>query len=138
MVKSLAVAMLCGCVLLVDGPAVSEDAPDVDCSKAETQMDMNFCAAKDYEAADKALNAQWLLTKAMMDRVDTERGQKDGAKKLVTSQRAWLAYRDAQCELDGHAMDGGSAQPLLVSSCLADLTRKRTDELKSLNEVFGN
>lgn len=136
--KSLAMTMLCGCVLLIDGPAASEAEPEVDCSKAETQMEMNVCAGREYEAADLALNAQWKLTKALMDRVDAERQEKAGVSKLVASQRAWLAYRDAQCALDGHAMEGGSAQPLLVSSCLAELTRKRTDELKSLNDAFGN
>ena len=49
--------MLCGCVLLKDAPASSEDVRPVDCSYAQTQADMNQCAADDYRKADAAMNA---------------------------------------------------------------------------------
>ena len=37
-----------------------------DCSNAQTQADMNQCAAEDYRKADAAMNAQWAETRAAM------------------------------------------------------------------------
>ena len=51
---------------------------------------------------------------------------------LKKAQRAWIGYRDGQCQLSGYSARGGSMEPMLVSQCLADLTKKRTQELKDL------
>ena len=59
-------------------------------------------------------------------------------KALLASQRAWISYRDAQCELEGFSMRGGTAEPLMVSSCLETLTKQRTEELKRLAADMGN
>ncbi|MCL6707263.1 lysozyme inhibitor LprI family protein [Pseudomonas sp. R2.Fl] len=138
--KSLAVLALCGCVLLIDGPASGEDEPKVDCENAQTQTDMNICAGLDYEEADKALNAQWPLTRKAMVEWDKQLGDaqtEPGAEKaLLKAQRAWLDYRDGQCEAQGFSVRGGSMEPLVVSSCLAELTRKRTEELKAMADGF--
>ena len=57
----------------------------------------------------------------------TSKAQK---RRCLPAQRGWIAYRDGQCELAGFEARGGSMEPMLVSGCLADLTRKRTKELK--------
>ena len=139
MLKSLMVTMLCGCVLLIDGPAASED-PDVDCDNQVTQRDMNICAAQDYDAADAALNEQYAKTKRVLAAADEElsSGEASAAKALLTAQRAWIYYRDAQCEAVGFQARDGSMQPLLVSGCLAELTRTRTEELSTLADGLGN
>jgi Uncharacterized protein conserved in bacteria len=136
MLKSVLPLLLCGCVLLVDGPAVGEDEPKVDCENPVTQSDMNFCSGKDYEEADAALNAQWVLTRKAMADWDRElEGQQPGPgaeKALLKAQRAWINYRDGQCEAEGFAVRGGSMEPMVVSGCMAELTRKRTEELKAM------
>jgi uncharacterized protein YecT (DUF1311 family) len=135
------IVMLCGCVLLKDAPASSEDVRPVNCSNVETQADMNQCAADDYRKADAAMNAQWAETRAAMlawDKATPPSGDAGAAKRLLASQRAWLAYRDAACDVEGYSVEGGSMQPLIVSSCLAVLTTRRTEELKSLGLLYGN
>lgn len=57
---------------------------------------------------------------------------------LKKAQRAWIGYRDGQCELAGFEARGGSMEPMLVSGCLAELTRKRTDELRKIVESAEN
>ncbi|MFZ1741705.1 MAG: lysozyme inhibitor LprI family protein, partial [Pontixanthobacter sp.] len=42
--------------------------------------------------------------------------------------------RDAHCRSEGYYAYGGSLEPLLVSSCKAQLTRQRTDQLVELVE----
>ena len=96
------------------------------------QQDMNNCAASDYEAADAELNAVWKQARAVAKDLDAELSDdlKGADKALLAGQRGWIAYRDGQCELAGFEARGGSMEPMLVSGCLADLTRKRTQELK--------
>ena len=142
MMKAGILTMLCGCVLLMDAPASGEDAHHVDCKNAETQMDMNVCASGDFEKADKALNAQWLAVKkaaaAWDHRVGSAEQPRGAEERLLKAQRAWLAYRDSQCAAVGFTVEGGSMQPMVVSGCLADLTRKRTEELGTLSDSFVN
>lgn len=135
------ILFLCGCVLLKDGPAFSEDGTDVDCKSPVTQADMNQCASDSFRKADAELNAQWSKTRAVMlswDKATPPDNDNGAAKRLLESQRAWLAYRDASCELEAYTAHGGSMEPLLNMSCMQQLTEKRVEELKSLAEFFAN
>ena len=78
----------------------------------DTQMEMNSCAANDYSRADDELNATWRkLPKST---------------QLLAAQRAWIAYRDAECSFRKAQFEGGSIAPLIFSSCLSELTKERT------------
>jgi uncharacterized protein YecT (DUF1311 family) len=140
MLKIALLPMLCGCVLLVDAPTSNGQQPDVDCGNAQTQMAMNICSQRDYKEADAALNAQYKLTRDEMRETDKGASQATAGAEdaLVKAQRAWVTYRDAQCASYGFQARGGSMEPMLISGCQADLTRKRTQELKELTENSGN
>lgn len=135
MLKALLLPFLCGCVLLQDAPVEAQE-PEVDCKKAETQMELTYCAEQDFDAADKVLNRQYQAARKATKRwdADAEADQKGADDALVRAQRAWVAYRDAQCESFGYQAHGGSMEPQLIYECQADLTRKRTAELKTLAE----
>ncbi len=128
----LAATFLAGLAFAV--PAAAEDEPEVDCQNAMTQFDMNVCSQRDYEKADKALNAQWSKTKKVMADWDAELDaeNKGAVEALLAAQRAWIQYRDNQCNAVGYSVWGGSMYPTIVASCLEDLTRKRTKELEEL------
>ena len=127
-------------VFLACGGAYAEDGAAADCSNAMTQMDMNTCADKDYQAADAELNAQYKKTRAAMLEIDKglDASLKGAEKALLAGQRAWIDYRDGECEAEGFAARGGSMEPMLVSGCKANLTRARTKELKQLADGQGN
>lgn len=120
-----------------------EGEPDVDCENAQTQMEMNVCSSHDYEKADVELNAVYKQAMAAAREMDEEAksmgehyvGAVDALKR---AQRAWIGYRDGQCELEGFEARGGSMEPMLVSGCQAELTRKRTAELKAVYEPSEN
>lgn len=129
--------------LVLGAPTASAQEDQIDCENAMTQAEMNMCANQDYEAADKELNAVYRKAMASMKATDTELAGIDtnlvgAVEALKNAQRAWIGYRDGQCELAGFEARGGSMEPMLVSGCLADLTKKRTDELKELANGFGN
>ena len=128
------ISMAVGLVLLAGGAFAQDAEPKVDCANAMSQMDINTCANEDYEAADKALNAQWTKTKKVMADWDAELEEqnKGAVDSLMKAQRAWIDYRDGQCDAVGYSVWGGTMYPAVVSGCLTELTHKRTEELKDL------
>ena len=108
------------------------------CGSSGVQAELNACAQRDFEAADRRLNAQWRITLAKLRAEDRGNGR-DGfgpptADVLLKSQRAWLAFRDAQCDLMSQEARGGSMQPMLYAGCRAKLTDERTQSLKQVIE----
>lgn len=91
------------------------------CENAKTQSEMNQCSADAYRASDKDLNALYASIKQKLD--------PDLFAKLQTAQRAWVSYRDADCEAESAQYEGGSIQPMIRSGCLERVTRTRIDEL---------
>jgi uncharacterized protein YecT (DUF1311 family) len=88
-----------------------------------TQADMNICAADRFARADAALNAQFRRT------YTTLHGR---AKLLLTAQRAWLAFRDAECTVEAAGSVGGTIHALDVAECRTRLTTDRTHQLADL------
>lgn len=132
-----------GLLALAGGMAAASGAfsqEETDCKNPQTQAEMTSCEQDRYGEADKALNAQWKTTRAQMAEVDENLDENDrGAEKaLLTAQRAWISYRDAQCEAEGFQARGGSMEPMLVAGCLANLSDTRTKELKALSDALGN
>jgi uncharacterized protein YecT (DUF1311 family) len=109
-------------------------AQDVDCANTSVQMEMNFCAEQDWEAADAELNRVYTSVMAEMKAMDqTLPPELQGAAQtLRDAQRAWITFRDANCRLAGYPMRGGSAEPLLIYGCLGQMTLDRSAELRAL------
>lgn len=82
-----------------------------------TQSEMNQCAAAHFKAEDQKLgNAYSKLEKS---------------SELIAAERAWLAYRDAECAYQIRDFKGGTLVPTLWNECLADLTAARVQQLLS-------
>lgn len=98
---------------------------------ATTVLSLSCCAAfagsdpaSDFKRADAALNATFKkIGQRLSD--DTE-----GRARFVKAQRAWIAFRDAECTFQSSGDDGGSAAPMVATACKATLTTQRTKQLK--------
>lgn len=88
----------------------------------QTQAELNEESAKAWNKADDALNATY---KQLLGKLDDE-----GKKKLQAAQRAWIKFRDAECESQADEYRGGSILPLIYHTCAKDLTEARTTQLK--------
>ena len=103
---------------------------------AQTQGQMNATADGAFHRADNAMTRQWKATYARMkalDAADTSRGGGFGyAAATLASQRAWLAFRDAQCTIEGGEFAGGSMQGMAIAGCRTRLTDARTQQLRKL------
>lgn len=117
-------ALFFGAVLCFAGGVHAQS--EAECIAPQAQQLMNACAAKEYREADAALNTAWKSAKAFADAIGRDRD-------LLTAQRAWLAYRDAACDVHASPYEGGSIQPLIKSTCLSKLTAERTRMLLEFN-----
>jgi uncharacterized protein YecT (DUF1311 family) len=91
---------------------------------AQSQHEMNRQAEADFEKADAELNRAYKKTLSDLDA--------DGQKKLKATQRAWIAFRDAQAEFDADSeARGGSMYTMIYYGDLARLTRDRIKQLRA-------
>lgn len=99
------------------------------CADARTQVEMNECAGKESEKADRELNNYYDRLSAKLH----------GAHKqtLKAAQLAWVKFRDADCEYQTYLFRDGTIYPLLHSSCLTAKTQARTKELRESSKGMG-
>ncbi len=117
--------------ILLGGAAAAQSAnPDqtLPCwNKAKAQPEMNDCANKEFEAADKEMNEVYAKLVASM------KDDPDSLASFKKAQRAWVAFRDAEvAALYPGGPDAGSLTPMCGSLEMAHLTRQRTAELKRI------
>lgn len=94
------------------------------CNDQSTQSDLNICADQDFKAADKTLNDVY---RTIVKRLSQD---PEGKTRLTASQKAWIAFRDAECDFQSGDSIQGSIHPMLVLICRTGLTKARTEELK--------
>jgi uncharacterized protein YecT (DUF1311 family) len=97
---------------------------------AQTQAQMNNQAFAEFKKADADLNKIYAKVMAKLD--------DEGKEKLKTAQRAWIAFRDAQAELDADVSRGGTMAPLLRSSSMTDSTQARIRQLQDYLKTLNN
>ena len=96
------------------------------CNNLKTQLEMNACAANEYQRDDAKLNEYYKELAEKLGPSEKER--------LKAAQRAWIKFRDLQCELEASRYEGGSIRPLVRSSCLAQVTKQRNEDLRRMIE----
>jgi uncharacterized protein YecT (DUF1311 family) len=113
------------CLAILPALLSPQARADACMDKAVSQSAMNECAGKSYEASNAALNK---LYQQIVQRLHDD----DATKKLlVSAQRAWLSFRDAECKFSASSVEGGTAYPMAQALCFDGLTSKRVDDLKS-------
>ena len=96
---------------------------------ANTQLDMDVCAASDFERADKELNEVY---KEILKRYHNS---PQFLKSLKAAQQAWLVFRDAHLKMiypleKDPKTDYGSVFPMCWATTEADITFARAKELR--------
>ena len=110
--------------LLLGSDICAQAADKIDCNSKElNQMQLDQCAGMDFTAADAKLNA---LYKRMMSRYDATNGA-----LLRASERAWIAYRDAECDFATNGTAGGTINPMMDTMCRTEKTNARIKELNA-------
>jgi uncharacterized protein YecT (DUF1311 family) len=120
-------------------PATAEEPAAADCTEALSTVEMNACAGTEFEKADSELNRVYAKALAAVPGMATEDSPFDAKsweEALRVSQRAWVVFRDAECE--GHVAKfwgGGTGATVDIIGCKTEKTEQRTRELKQRYEV---
>jgi uncharacterized protein YecT (DUF1311 family) len=94
-----------------------------------------LCTVDADKAVDALLNtlygrivAKLKSTSGADDDIDE---RKELLKRLIASERAWIAYREAECAHASAQMLGGSGEPALLAGCRLRMRQMR------VNTLFG-
>ena len=123
-------------LLQIANPAQADEP--IDCNNAGTTVEMNFCADKDFRAADDKLNAVYKKVLAQIAEVDLEKpyDRASWEEAMRASQRAWVAFRDADCKgAVPMEWSGGTGTTAAVVGCMTSLTEARTKDLSGRYDV---
>ena len=112
-------------------PAFAED--DTICASATTTVEIRACLDRAYTSADAELNVVWKQVTASVARVDTMPAKERAVWKdeLLKAQRAWIVFKEHDCDAVGFEWWGGTGAPGAILNCLLAHTRARTKDLKA-------
>lgn len=112
-------------------------------SKTTTTYGMVACYQEATELWDKKLNLEYNILMGRAKEKD-QRIMKvfqfegfERANSLLKAQRAWIAFRDADCEDTYWANHPGSIKQLRTAKCKLDHTKSRTIKLRSENQYHN-
>jgi uncharacterized protein YecT (DUF1311 family) len=94
------------------------------CENAQNQQEMNHCAEDEFHKADQKLNK---LYNNLGSKLEPER-----LAKLKEAERAWVKFRDADCDFVTYINKGGSIYPLVYFGCLTESTNDRIKQLEQM------
>lgn len=92
-------------------------------ARSQPQAEMNADAAAEFAKADKELNEVYAKVLGVLD--------EEAKERLKKSQRAWIAFRDAEAAFRADAeARGGSMWPLVHEGIRGTLTKERVKMLR--------
>lgn len=106
-----------------------------------TTLGMSSCLGAEADVWDLFLNVEYLATMALSKVADEGEAEFSPAfanrvESLRAAQRAWIAFRDAECSLAYAQWGSGSMRNIAGADCRMKMTAKRTLELRDMREMF--
>lgn len=118
-----------------------KDLVYLDCEAASDSLATSVlasCLARETDAWDAHLNSEWSKVRAEAEARDAADAGAQGAnvKSLLAAQRAWLAYRDAECDNTYQRYIGGTIRSLMAGSCLAEMNAERVIDFRDWQREY--
>lgn len=106
-----------------------------------TTLGMSQCSYAEAAFWDERLNEEWGRVIALVKQADADdRGLEPEyavrEEKLRAAERAWVAFRDAQCAFDYSVFGSGSMRLMLYPDCLSRMTFERLRDLMAIEGDF--
>lgn len=117
---------LFGVAMLVSALAYGDETSqshDKCLQKAISTVDIVTCISTEYERQDQRLNDNYQQLRSQLSSARQE--------QLLTAQRAWIQYKEANCDFYFDP-EGGTLARVSANSCVLNETRERADELERL------
>lgn len=117
--------------LMLASSAIAEEAGP--CDDAQTTVEIGKCVRKADDTANAELHAVWKQVMATFKAKDymSAKEQKAWKDSLLASQRAWVEFKEKDCEAVGYEWWGGTGASNAVVFCWLDHTTARTKDLKA-------
>jgi uncharacterized protein YecT (DUF1311 family) len=103
-----------------------------------SNVEYKECLAKLADDEDKELNRLYKQVQARLAELygaDTSSPKTSPA--FTAAQKAWLAFRDRQCEVEYGMAQGGTAGGGYYSDCVCHLTHHRNEDLRRMLSSYG-
>jgi len=110
------------CVGAVSGPCMEfEDSGD-------TTSGMIACTQRELVLWDQRLNTAYADLRTRLLNSDQDQRRRDAVR---AAQRAWISYRDAECDQLAMQFLGGTLSGVIAVACLNDMTAERALDLEA-------
>lgn len=96
----------------------------------DSTLGMRMCLDRETKVWDALLNQEY---QALISHLEG-----NGLKKVKAAQRAWIAGRDADCEVPYGLFEGGTIAGPMAAQCMLDATADRVLQLKAWREMTEN
>jgi uncharacterized protein YecT (DUF1311 family) len=101
------------------------------CDQAQSTLELSGCKKVHLDKADAKLNKIYKKVLAEYSLPDDESiTRSEVRKRLLAAQKAWITFRDNDCEARYTIDASGSIRILSYLDCMIDKTEKRTVELE--------
>lgn len=97
------------------------------CTKYVNDMETKICLDQELKLEDAKLNRYYKQCRNKLDTI--------AKGKLLKAQKAWITFRDAECDYHADEMRGGSAESMIGLGCLVEMTKDRVEILKDCVEL---
>jgi uncharacterized protein YecT (DUF1311 family) len=111
--------------VLLAGATPGIAAAALDCSKAETQAELDLCAGKELKDADAQLDRTYKTLASELTDVKAKAA-------LADAERTWESYRDTECKFESSRAFGGTAEQMALAYCEGQRARTRINVLKRI------
>jgi uncharacterized protein YecT (DUF1311 family) len=113
--------------------AFSQTAYAIDCNKAVTTPDLNDCASIEQKKIEGQLNDTYKRVIKMLEKPEpsTAEGYTATKKRLIEAQRAWIKFREIDCDALYTFYKDGTIRNLIYLGCMQTHAEQRIKELKN-------
>lgn len=113
------------------------DACQTGTAGGSTTLGITECAMRETAAWDVLLNEEYRAVRAGAKAADAAEAQHfpEFARRVISlrdAQRAWIAFRDAECALAYAEWGSGSMRGIAAAHCQLEMTAERTFTLRAM------
>ena len=99
----------------------------LDCKNAMSTPEMNECAAIEQKAVEVKLNQVY---RRVIDSLGANKDSAAAKEKLVLAQRAWVKFREADCDAVYENWAGGTIRTIMYIGCMRQHAEQRIKDLE--------
>ena len=103
----------------------------VDCSVASTTLEVNECASIGQQKMEAKLNTTYQRIMKLLDKQSADDPNAKASKTaLIEAQRAWIKFREADCNAVYQYYIDGTIRTVMSISCMSKHAERRIKDLE--------